>query len=173
VDVRTADPQTLKSAVGSYAETLRRMSLGDDPREVNPNSERKSIGCENTFAEDLKDIEEIRREVHALAVHTAGALARRELFARTVTLKLRYSDFETITRSHTEDPPTHSAEGIAARATALLEKTDAARRPVRLLGVTAHGLSETETEEAPAVSGSTDDELPFPASPAAPANGDG
>src|SRR5580765_7650101 len=47
VDVRTADPQVLKSAVGSDAETLRRMSYGDDPREVNPNTERKSIGCEN------------------------------------------------------------------------------------------------------------------------------
>src|SRR6266496_80441 len=67
VDVRTADPETLKSAVGSYAEPLRRMSFGDDPRAVNPNTERKSIGCENTFAEDLKDIETVRREVHALA----------------------------------------------------------------------------------------------------------
>ena len=137
VDVRTADPDKLKSAVGSYAETLRRMSFGDDPREVNPHSERKSIGCENTFAEDLKDL-------------------------------------ETITRSHTEDPPTCSAEGIAARATALLEKTAAGRRPVRLLGVTAHGLSETETDEVPASPSRTEDELPFSEpSPAAPANGNG
>jgi DNA polymerase IV len=172
VDVRTADPEKLKSAVGSYAETLRRMAFGDDPREVNPNSERKSIGCENTFAEDLKDIEEIRREVDALARQTAKALARRELFARTITLKLRYSDFETITRSHTEDPPTCSAEGIAARAVALLEKTAASRRPVRLLGVTAHGLSETETEELPAAPDRPEDELPFSEpSPATPADG--
>ena len=162
VDVRTAHPQTLTSAVGSYAETLSRMSFGDDPREVNPNTERKSIGCENTFAEDLKDIETIRREVNALALQTAGALARRKLFARTVTLKLRYSDFETLTRSHTEDPPTRSAEGIASRAAVLLEKTAAGRRPVRLLGVTAHGLSETETEDAPASPARNDDELPFP-----------
>jgi DNA polymerase-4 len=174
VDVRTADPQTLKSAVGSYAEALRRMSFGDDPREVNPHSERKSIGCENTFAEDLKDIEEIRREVDTLARQTARALARRKLFARTITLKLRYSDFETITRSHTEDPPTCSAEGIVSRATALLEKTAAGRRPVRLLGVTAHGLSETDTEDAPASPGRTEDELPFSEpSPAAPADGNG
>ena len=176
VDVRTADQDKLKSVVGSYAETLRRLSFGDDPRVVNPNSERKSIGCENTFAEDLKDIETIRREVNALALQTAGALAKRKLFARTVTLKLRYSDFETITRSHTEDPPTRSAEGIASRAAALLEKTAAGRRPVRLLGVTAHGLSETETEtdEASASPGHTEDELPFPKpSPAARADLDG
>ena len=172
VDVRTADAEKLKSAVGSYAETLRRMAFGDDPREVNPNSERKSIGCENTFAEDLKDIEEIRREVGEMARQTARALARRKLFARTITLKLRYSDFETITRSHTEDPPTCSADGIAARAVALLEKTAANRRPVRLLGVTAHGLSETESEELPAIPDRTEDELPFSElSPAAPADG--
>ena len=174
VDVRTADPEKLKSAVGSYAEALRRMAFGDDPREVNPNSERKSIGCENTFAEDLKDLEEIRREVDTLARQTARALARRELFARTITLKLRYSDFETITRSHTEDPPICSAEGIVARAIALLEKTAAGRRPVRLLGITAHGLSETETEELPAAPDRPEDELPFSEpSSAAPADGNG
>jgi DNA polymerase-4 len=143
------------------------MSYGDDPREVIPNTERKSIGCENTFAEDLKDIEAIRREVNALALHTADALARRKLFARTVTLKLRYSDFETITRSHTEDPPTCSAEGIASRAAALLEKTAAGQRPVRLLGVTAHNLSETETEDATPSPDRAEDELPFPESPPA------
>ena len=169
VDVRTADPETLKGAVGSYADALRRMSFGDDPRQVNPNSERKSIGCENTFAEDLKDIEAIRREVHGLALQTARALAKRKIFARTVTLKLRYSNFETITRSHTEDPPTCSADGIASRAAALLEKTAAGQRPVRLLGVTAHNLSETDTEDAPADPGPGDD-LPFSESlPARPA----
>ena len=169
VDVRTADPETLKGAVGSYADALRRMSFGDDPRQVNPNSERKSIGCENTFAEDLKDIEAIRREVHGLALQTARALAKRKIFARTVTLKLRYSNFETITRSHTEDPPTCSADGIASRAAALLEKTAAGQRPVRLLGVTAHNLSETDTEGAPADPGPGDD-LPFSESlPARPA----
>ena len=162
VDVRTADAETLKSAVGSYAETLRRMSFGDDARAVNPNSERKSIGCENTFAEDLKDIETIRREVHALALQTAGALARRKIFARTVTLKLRYSNFETITRSHTQDPPTCSAEEIAPRAAALLEKTEAGRRAVRLLGVTAHNLSETQAPVEPAIPAPSDDGLPFP-----------
>jgi DNA polymerase IV len=167
VDVRTADPEILKSAVGSYAETLRRMSYGDDPREVNPSTERKSIGCENTFAEDLKDIETIRREVRALALHTAGALEKRRIFARTITLKLRYSNFETITRSHTEDPPTSAAEAIASRAAALLEKTAAGSRPVRLLGVSAHNLSETAASESPADPAGDGDELPFPRTPAA------
>jgi DNA polymerase-4 len=90
-------------------------------------------------------------------------LARKQLLARTVVLKLRYSNFETITRSHTEDPPTSSSEEIARRATALLEKTDAPRRPVRLLGVSLHGLSETEAPAEPKAA--SEDELPFAESP--------
>ncbi len=144
VDVRTASEEILRGAVGSYAETLRRMAHGEDDRPVDPNRERKSIGCENTFAEDLNEIETIRREVRDLALAAAEILARKRLFARTVTLKLRYSDFETITRSQTEDPPTSSSEAIARRAVALVEKSEAARRPVRLLGVSLHGLSETQ-----------------------------
>ncbi len=144
VDVRAADAAVLARVVGSYAETLRRMAYGEDDRPVDPNRERKSIGCENTFAEDLRDLETIRREVRELAIAASEILARKKLFARTVTLKLRYSDFETITRSQTRDPATRLPEEIAARALALLEKSEAARRPVRLLGVSLHGLSETQ-----------------------------
>jgi DNA polymerase-4 len=72
----------------------------------------------------------------------------RKLRARTVTIKVRYADFTTVTRSHTAAAPTCSAAEIAARALALLARTDAARRPVRLLGVGAHGLVE-ESELVP------------------------
>jgi DNA polymerase-4 len=57
-----------------------------------------------------------------------------------VTIKVRYADFTTVTRSHTEEPATHEAARIAARALMLLERTDAGKRSVRLLGVGAHGL---------------------------------
>jgi DNA polymerase-4 len=69
------------------------------------------------------------------------------MFARTVVLKLRYSNFETITRSETREPSTRDAGEIRGRAAALLEKTEAGRRPVRLLGVSLHGLS-SETASA-------------------------
>jgi DNA polymerase-4 len=140
------------------------MSFGQDDRPIEPNRERKSIGCENTFAQDLKDLETIRREVHGLALAAADVLARKKLFARTVVLKLRYSNFETITRSHTHDPPTRAAEEIAGRSVSLLEKTEAGARPVRLLGVSLHGLSETDA--APATSSRPADELPFSERPA-------
>src|SRR5207253_11060704 len=72
---------------------------------------------------------------------------RKVLLARTVVLKLRYFNFETITRSQTR-PPTASSEEIAARASELLEKTEAGPRPVRLLGVSLHGLCE-DSNDAP------------------------
>jgi len=161
VDVRHADADTLRRAVGSFAEGLRRLSFGEDDRAVEPNRERKSIGCEETYAKDLADLERIRREVDALARHAAEVLSRKALFARTVTLKLRYATFETITRSETRAPATRSAEEIASRALALLEKTEAARRPVRLLGVSLHGLSSSDTELPPAPDGK-DPQLDLP-----------
>jgi len=86
-------------------------------------------------------------------------LAKTERVARTVTIKVRYNDFTTLTRSHTA-PPTRDADAIAARAVALLDRTEAGRRPVRLLGVGLHGLSpadETQKTEEP----SGDPRLPF------------
>jgi len=148
VDVRTADEEILKQAVGSWAESLRRLSFGEDSRPVEPNRERKSIGCEETYAKDLADVEAIRREVEALARHAAGILERKEVVARTVVLKLRYSNFETITRSETREPATRDADEITLRATALIAKTEAGRRAVRLLGVSLHGLQSPELESA-------------------------
>jgi DNA polymerase IV len=149
VDVRTAPAEVLQRAVGSWADSLRRLSFGEDDRPVEPNRERKSIGCEETYAKDLEEIETIRSEVSILARHTADVLERKGLFARVVVLKLRYADFRTITRSETRTPATRAADEISARAVALLEKTEAGRKPVRLLGVSVHGLQVT-SEEAPA-----------------------
>jgi DNA polymerase-4 len=141
VDVREADENLLRTTVGSLAEWLKRLSHGDDPREVKPDRPWKSISAETTYPEDLERLEEMRAEVERLARRVAASLEKKNLYARAVTLKLRYSDFTTVTRSHTVDRPTRQPADFAARAVALLERTDAARRPVRLLGVGAHDLS--------------------------------
>jgi DNA polymerase-4 len=65
-----------------------------------------------------------------------------------VTLKVRYADFTTVTRSETRRPATREAAAIGTRAAALLSKTDAASRPVRLLGVSVHGLESGERHDA-------------------------
>ena len=140
-DVRTADEQLLKTVVGSWAEGLRRMAFGEDPRPVDPTRERKSIGCEETYARDLVDSGEIQSQVDALARHAAATLRSKDLLARTVTVKIRYGDFRTITRSDTRQPPTDAESEIAERAVALLDRTEVGSRSVRLLGVSLHGLA--------------------------------
>jgi DNA polymerase IV len=140
VDVRTTDERLLREAVGSMADWLRQLANGIDDRPVTPHREAKSSGSENTYPEDLMDIAAIREEVALMAGHAVSWLARKDLMARTVTLKVRYSDFTTITRSHTA-VPTRDESTIAARAVALLDKTEAGQRPVRLLGVSVHNFS--------------------------------
>jgi DNA polymerase-4 len=88
----------------------------------------------------LTDIVAIREEIIEMAGHAVSWLGRKDLMARTVTIKVRYSDFTTVTRSHTA-APTREESIIAARAVALLDKTEAGQRPVRLLGVSVHNFS--------------------------------
>src|SRR5688572_23005393 len=131
VDVRAADPTLLREAVGSLGEWLQELALGRDDRPVVAEYEPKSSGSENTFERDLTDIATIRAEIAEMASQAAAWLTRRELYARTVTIKVRYDDFTTITRSHS-DAATRDDDNIRSRAVALLDRTDAGRRPVRL-----------------------------------------
>jgi DNA polymerase-4 len=149
VDVRAADMQLLRDTVGSLADWLRQLANGVDDRPVVPNREAKSSGAENTYPEDLTDLDRIRAEIADMASHAIGWLARKTLVARTVTIKVRYSDFTTVTRSHSAAPTRDDAE-LTARAVRLLDKTDAGRRPVRLLGVSVHNFScETDDDKLP------------------------
>ena len=140
VEVRTADPDALRRAVGSLADALRRLALGDDPRPVVPDRPYKSSSSENTYKEDMLGLDAIRAEIERMARQSAEWLARKGLLARTVTIKVRYADFTTVTRSHTAAAPTRDADEIAARALTLLGRTEAGQRPIRLLGAGVHGL---------------------------------
>jgi DNA polymerase-4 len=153
VDVRRVDPARLREAVGSSAEWLRQLADGIDDRPVEPHHDPKSSGTENTFTPDLTDIAEIRQEVDEMARAAAAWLERQGLTCRTVTIKVRYNDFSTITRSHSRTPPTRDADDVAARAIALLDRTEAGRRPVRLLGVSVHNLIDPQDPR---------DEMPLP-----------
>jgi DNA polymerase IV len=149
VDIRTVLPDTLRAIVGSYASSLIALASGIDERPVVPDRPSKSAGSENTFAIDLTDLSPIREAVDGMARDMARWLEKRALFARTVTLKVRYADFVTTTRSHSHPTPTRDADQIAARAVALLARTDAGERPVRLLGVSVHNLSAPMLVETP------------------------
>jgi DNA polymerase-4 len=142
IDVRTADPAVLRETVGSLAEWLQQLSQGIDDRAVVSEHEPKSSGSESTFPHDLTDLDEIRREIREMACDAAAWLVRHELYARTVTIKVRYHDFTTITRSHTE-PATRDTDNVVKRALTLLDKTEAGQRPIRLLGVSVQNLGAT------------------------------
>jgi DNA polymerase-4 len=139
VDVRTADAARLREAVGSLADWLRQLARGVDDRPVVPNRESKSSGSEATYPKDLTHLDEIRQEIAGMAAHAAAWLARKPLLARTVTIKVRYADFTTITRSYTA-APTQDRSAVVQRALQLLDRTEAGRRPVRLLGVSVHNF---------------------------------
>ena len=141
LDVRAADPAVLRAAVGSLADWLFALAAGQDDRPVEPNRPAKSSSSECTYAQDLTDLDRIREEIAGMARENADWLATRDLLARTVTIKVRYGDFTTVTRSHTATP-TADAAAIVGRAVALLDRTEAGRRPVRLLGAGVHGLCQ-------------------------------
>jgi DNA polymerase-4 len=142
VQVRTVDMDLLRRTVGSLADWLRQLSHGDDPRPVEPHRDAKSSSTENTYAEDLLSMDSIRAELDRMARENAEWLERHHLTARTITIKVRYSDFRTITRSHTLSLPTSDSDVIASWAVELATRTDAGRKPVRLLGVRVQGLVE-------------------------------
>ncbi len=104
VDVRTADPGVLRAAVGSMTEWLQQLAAGEDDRAVEPNRPSKSSSSECTYAEDLTDIVRMREEIAEMAGDNARWLKKRGILARTVTIKVRYDDFTTITRSHSTAP---------------------------------------------------------------------
>ncbi len=149
VDVRAVPLDDLRLMVGSLAPWLQELAHGRDDRPVQPNREAKSASSENTFDRDLTDLAKIQQAVHDMARDVASWLVRTSRLSRTVTLKVRYADFTTITRSMTVTPPTSDEEAIAERAVSLLTKTDAGRRPVRLLGVGVHNLSRLGEETPP------------------------
>ena len=143
IDVRTADPSVLREAVGSMADWLLQLANGDDDREVEPNRPSKSSSSECTYAHDLTDLERIREEIALMARDNVVWIRKKGLLARTVTIKVRYDDFTTITRNHSA-APTDNENDIVKRALALLAKTEAGTRPVRLLGAGVHGFVPPE-----------------------------
>lgn len=144
--VRSADPALLRDAVGSMTDWLSALARGEDDRVVQPNRAAKSSSSECTYAEDLTDLTRIREEIDGMARENAEWLVEKGLRARTVVIKVRYGDFTTLTRSHSSFP-TNDADELARRAVALLAKTAAGARPVRLLGAGVHGFVTPQSIE--------------------------
>ena len=115
-------------------------SRGVDHRPVNPHQERKSIGSETTFAHDLNTIEACMAKLRPLIESVARYSQKHETAGRTVTLKLRYADFKTVTRSRSTVHPVHTIHEIEPIIAQLIAGLAPFAQGIRLLGVTLHNL---------------------------------
>jgi DNA polymerase-4 len=130
----------LARAVGHrHARDLRALARGDDPREVIAHEEAKSVGAEETFGADLRGREAVLPHLLDQAERVARRLREAGKKARTVTLKLKYADFELATRRCTLPGATDDGKTLFEAARAQLDRADLAR-PVRLTGISASGL---------------------------------
>jgi DNA polymerase IV len=140
-DLAAISRRTLERAVGdSLGAHLHNLANGIDDRPVVPDEPSKSVGSEETFSSDLDAPEEILREILRLAERTAGRLRAKGLCGRTITLKIRFSNFKTITRSKTLPEEVDSGAGIYHVAKELFEKLPLDRLRIRLLGVSVSGV---------------------------------
>lgn len=114
---------------------------GIDPRKVKPKRIRKSIGKERTFSRDVDDPEWIRDFLRELSEKVSQTMQKKGAAGKTVTLKVRYADFETVTRSTTYSQYLDDPSDIADTAIDLLNETEVGRRKVRLLGITLSSLN--------------------------------
>jgi DNA polymerase-4 len=113
---------------------------GADPRQVQVSRQAKSLSNETTFEEDTSDLALLTEHIARLAQRVSERLLRRGLAGRTVVLKLTYRNFQHVTRRTTLERPTSDAALIGAEARTLLDRSDAASRLVRLIGVGVSGL---------------------------------
>ncbi len=148
-DLRGIELEVLRRRFGRHGQGLYNYSRGIDQRPVRTDRERKSLGHERTYARDIASIEEMDAQLDDLSRRVAAGLEKREISARTITVKVRYPDFTTLTRGRSLNRATASAEQIAQIARELLRLTDAETQGVRLLGVTGSGLSTGQEEEGP------------------------
>lgn len=145
-EIARADPERLVSVLGNRGRELWEMANGRDDRGVTTDHERKSVGSETTFPRDLPDGPEFRGAVDRLAREVAEGLQTRATLAKTMVLKLRYSNFRTITRQASRPTPTNDPAEIVAAALELLSATAGPDDTFRLVGVQCTNLSYGSVE---------------------------
>lgn len=146
-DLQRMPVQFLERRFGKQGLKMHELSMGIDDREVVPFHEVKSMGHEETFSSDILDPETAKKELLSLANRVARRLRRNGLEGRTVTLKVKYSDFKRITRSHTLTKFTDDGHEIYVKVCRLLEKTAVGKKPVRLLGISISHFSSGSNDQ--------------------------
>jgi len=134
-DLKKFNKEKLIQFFGKSGNYFYNIAHGKDDRPVEPNRIRKSIGKETTLPEDIDDKDEMLEILENIAIKLENLLIRHDAKGKTITLKIKYFDFRSITRSITIDEPVDSASVIMKYITPLLSKTEAGDRKVRLLGI--------------------------------------
>jgi DNA polymerase-4 len=135
----------LSEVVGSWAARLKGLALGEDDRELDLSDERKSISSETTFLNDTDDRATLRAALRELAADVADTLHKHEVGTLTVHVKVRYSDFTTITRQIRLQEPLSESQDIYRMACFLLARDKLVKRPLRLIGLGASTLVAEHT----------------------------
>lgn len=146
-DLKIWSETDLVAQFGKTGSFYYQIARGIDLREVKPDRIRKSVGAEETFSEDLDNLKDMEFQLDAIAQNVAGRLEKHNTGGRTVTLKVRYADFQRVTRSTTPGGFIRDAATLAALSKEMLPLTEAEARKVRLLGITVSGLEIAEYVE--------------------------
>jgi DNA polymerase-4 len=146
-DMKKLSEQQLINHFGKVGKFFYQIVRGNDDRPVEPFRETQSVGAEDTFPEDLFEEEELHRELDRIAVIVAQRLEKHQLKGRTVTLKIKYSNFRIITRSKSFTEAVSDELVIGKTVKELLEGTMPPPRGIRLLGISVSRFNESRTAE--------------------------
>jgi DNA polymerase IV len=162
-DLAARSEEWLAKHFGSFAGYLFKAARGIDDRRVNPSRERKSLGAELTYFEDKRSDEALRAALDEIIEILSERIGRYQTRGKTLVLKARYSDFQTITRSRSPGYVVTGREEVAALAHELLDQLLPAKMAIRLLGLTLSNLLDDESPDSAhkALIASTQSEFAF------------
>ncbi len=148
-DLAAKNAEWLRQHFGSFGDYLFRAARGIDLRPVRTNRIRKSVGGERTFFEDISDPEELRDTLERIIDIVWERIEQAKARGRTVTLKLKYNDFQIATRSRSQAANVEDKQQFAAIARKILEDELPLPMPIRLMGLTLSNLENDRKDEAP------------------------
>lgn len=140
-DILKISEDELTKRFGKWGYLIRRRAQGIDKRPISLKHEVKSVSNERTFAKDISDEKALLDKIHSLSEQVSGRLIKKHLQGTTIKIKLRWSDFTTITRQTTMNQPTNDSQIIYDLARALFFKEWKSGQPIRLIGVGVSGLA--------------------------------